>query len=268
VKATQLSADATLATIETSLAQAQNRAADPATGLMIGAKPAAGTESTQERIKREIAVLMTVAPKAMAAAPAAAPAPASMSELMTLKQTMEAPVTTTHYTVSPTTDTEMVEGKRGRYYLIDLKNAANGAGYRFDGGRYVMTQNLPQFKQSIDTLVQDILSKIDGKASFDLMVRGRADAQPMKGKLPPARAVKVISYLPSSGTNTYKSNVAQEKILGAIKNDNLPNLRASYLSDLVAQTYPAKRPVILQGFVSPQLNADERNAQLILYVGW
>jgi ribonuclease HI len=191
------------------------------------------------------------------------------SDLSALKAQYESPVLTSHYNISLYPDEELVKGKKGRYYLIDVKNSANGLGFKFDGGRYVIDRNLPEFKTSIDMLVQELVSKLDGKVDYQFMARGRADNSAWKGRFAPGHVYSSIKYLPSTKDAKYDGAMTEETLDGRkLGNQNLPNLRGEFMSRLVGQAYPAKAPIVLQGVVSPQQDSNKRGSELILYVGW
>ena len=53
-----------------------------------------------------------------------------------------------------------------------------------------------------------------------------------------------------------------------VRNQDLPDLRAAFMQKLVADNYPLKTPIILEGAVSPKTDDRDRNVELILFVDW
>jgi hypothetical protein len=182
---------------------------------------------------------------------------------------MAASVKTANYDVEPYPARELIGGRPGKYYVVDMKNAASGIRYFFDGGKYVLRTGTAEFRTSLNAFVADVLGKMEGNVRYDLFVRGSADNMPYEGRLDPAHEYRQISFLRQSGPDRYASQMAETLIdRGIVRNTDLPNLRAAFMRDLVASTYPVKPPVILEGAVAPKTSDRDRNVELILFVDW
>jgi hypothetical protein len=199
----------------------------------------------------------------------AAPRETVTRDLVRLRDHMAATVKTDHYDVEPYPARELVGGRQGKYYVVDMKNAANGIRYFFDGGKYVLRTGSAEFRTSLNTFIGDILGKMEGNVRYDLFVRGSADNKPYEGRMDPAHAYRQISYLRQSGLERYAGLAGETTIEGGIvRNTDLPNLRAAFMRDLVASTYPVKTPIILEGSVTPKASDRDRSVELILFVEW
>jgi hypothetical protein len=194
--------------------------------------------------------------------------PDETAELMKLKDRLNTTIQTPNYDVSVYPDPELIKGKRGKYYVIDVKDAEQGARYFFQGGKYTISTRQEQFRSSLNTFVKDVLEKMQGRVEYQLMVRGSADSKPWRGAFEQGHEYKNLRYLKAIGGDKYV-NETSDVILGVpLNNGDLPNLRAAFLQKVVGSVYPVKEPVILQGVVSEKVSDNDRNAELILFVNW
>lgn len=189
-------------------------------------------------------------------------------ELMGLKDKMSTRLETKTYDVELYPDKELVGGRQGKYYVIDLKEAANGIRYYFEGGKYSLARGSAEFRSSLNTFIGDVLKKMEGKVRYDLFVRGSADSKPYQGRMEQGLSYQKIALLRHAGDNRYDSQPSELQLSSTVQNEDLPNLRAAFMRDVVAENYPVKRPVILEGSVSPQSSDKDRNVELILFVDW
>jgi hypothetical protein len=260
--------------IEQGLGLVRSRASNTKCGIGVNANPRVSGMEAPDRIKRELSVLsnLTCTPPAPAvvavAEPPKAPEP---DEMALLKQKLSAPVTTDFYGVKLHPSNEMVQGRKGGYYVIDVKNAATKAPYRFVGGGYILGTDLPQYETSVKALIADIVGRLDGKVGYELMVRGKADAQPMKNKRPITGPFAQHAYLPlaGDGSGSYSASPVAVNLTGQVlENRHLPNLRAASLADVISRIKGNKKPEILEGTVSEKLDVADRNAEVVLYINW
>ncbi len=199
----------------------------------------------------------------------ASPRETSTRDLVRLRDQLAATVKTDNYDVEPYPARELVGGRQGKYYMVDMKNASSGIRYFFDGGKYVLRTGHAEFRSSLNVFIADVLAKMEGNVRYDLFVRGNADSKPYEGRVDPAHEYKQVSYLLQNGTDRYASQTGQTILeRGVVRNSDLPNLRAAFMRDLVASTYPVKTPIILEGAIAPKINDRDRNVELILFVDW
>ncbi|MGQ0673279.1 MAG: hypothetical protein ACT4N2_10445 [Hyphomicrobium sp.] len=189
-------------------------------------------------------------------------------ELMRLKDKMSTKLETPHYDVEVYPQKELVGGRQGRYYVVDFKDASSGIRYYFEGGKYSISRANAEFRSSLNAFIGDVLKKIDGKVRYDLFVRGSADAKAYQGRFEPGLEYREIPVLKNAGDDKYVAQPVAHRLDGTVRNGDLPNLRAAFMRDVVAENYPVKPPVILEGAVSPKANDRDRNVELILFIDW
>lgn len=188
--------------------------------------------------------------------------------LVDLRERMAVKMSTPSYDVEVYPDREMVGGRRGRYYVVDLKNADSGIRFFFEGGRYTLSRADGEFRRSLNAFVLDILNKLDGNVRYDLFVRGSADRAPYEGRFEDGHLYRQIRFLRNGGGDRYTSEMGERTLGSMVRNQDLPELRAMFLSRLVADIYPVKPPYILEGGVTGKTSNRDRNAELILFVDW
>jgi hypothetical protein len=187
--------------------------------------------------------------------------------LGTLRKALDVQMTTTSYKVGALAEPELIAGRKGRYYLVELKNPKNGDRFTFDSGKYTFQNSRAAYKASFNSFAADILKQLESKAKFDLFVRGSADGQAYQGALEPGFEFRKVTYLPSS-RGLYLANAATVPVASIVHNADLPNLRGEYLRGFLSELYPAKPATLLEGQVTKKDNPAARNTELILFVDW
>jgi hypothetical protein len=205
---------------------------------------------------------------------AAPPSPALVQrqdqtrDLMQLKDRMGARLSTPSYDVEVYPDRELIGGRPGRYYVVDLKEAVSGVRYYFEGGRYTISRSSAEFRTSLNTFIADVLGKMEGNVRYDLFVRGSADRKPYQGRFEPGFEYRQVRFLRSAGGDRYRNDTGERTLDSVVRNEDLPDLRATFIRNLVAESYPVKPPIVLEGSVTPKLDNRDRNVELILFVDW
>ena len=195
------------------------------------------------------------------------PAPREADTLAVLRKALDSKMSTGTYKVEGMTEPELVDGRKGRYYLVELKNPKSGDRFTFDSGKYTFQSSRAAYKTSFNAFAADVLKQLEGQTKFDLFVRGSADAQSYNGQLEPGFEYRKISYLPSS-RGKYLANLATASVSQTVKNTDLPNLRGEYLRGFLAELFPVSKATLLEGYVTKKDNPAARNTELILFVGW
>jgi hypothetical protein len=208
------------------------------------------------------------APAAVQAQPAPTARMDDTRDLMQLKDSMSTRRETPSYDVEVYPDKELIGGRKGKYYVVDLKDAANGIRYYFEGGKYSIPRSDAEFRKSLNTFVADVLSKMEGKVRYDLFVRGSADKKPYSGTFEKGLKYEQLVLLKNAGNDRYLSEPQTVRLDQSVRNTDLPNLRAAFMRDVVAETYPIKPPLILEGAVSSNTSDRDRNVELILFADW
>ena len=257
-----------LSQVLSEVAQTRTQIANTEAGLLMEPlAPRPPTASATDQLRAEIRNLATVRPRRVADAMPVERTDQTR-ELMRLKEKMAARLSTPNYDVEVYPDKELIRGRQGRYYVVDMKNAASGIRYFFDGGKYTLARGNQEFRSSLNAFVGDILSKFEGNVRYDLYVRGSADQKPYAGRFEPGNEFHNIRYVRNLGGDKYGLETSERRIVDTVRNQDLPDLRAAFMQKLVADNYPLKTPIILEGAVSPKTDDRDRNVELILFVDW
>ncbi len=252
------------------LAEARSHLTSEAFGLVPPAPgaPMPSAHNGDDRVLAAARELRALRPRAAPPSPRVEDRQDQVRDLLQLKERMTARLSTPSYDVEVYPDRELVGGRRGRYYVVDLKDASSGVRYFFEGGRYTINRGASEFRGSLNAFISDVLSKIEGNARYDLFVRGSADSKPYQGRLEPGYEVRHVRYLRSAGQDKYRMEFGERAIDSVVRNDDLPDLRASFISHIVGESYPVKRPIVLEGAVTAKHDTKDRNVELILYIDW
>lgn len=189
-------------------------------------------------------------------------------EIKQLRRKLAYGLKTDDYEVEVLPDNEVVRGQKGRYYVIDLKNAESGLKFRFPGGQYTLARSDAAFRKALNKFVGDVAGKLESNVRYGFFVRGSADSVPFRGRLLDDYKYEEVKYLKSVGAGRYQLGSTTRPINASIRNQDLPFLRARFLKDVVATTYPVTEPVVLEGTITDRKNNEDRNVELILYVDW
>ena len=239
----------------------------PPTLAMLG--PQHGSEAgTSGVIVEPIDTKGTRTVGATLATPPPAPMTGEGETIAALHRALDSKMATGTYRAEPINDPEFIAGRTGHFYLIELKSPKTGANFKFDSGKYTLQNNRSEYKATFDSFAGEVLKQLEGHAKFDLFVRGSADAQAYSGPYEPGYEFRRLSYLPSTGRGKYLANLATVALGTTVRNADLPNLRGEYLRGYLAQIYPQKPAILLEGQVTKKDNPAARNTELILYVAW
>lgn len=199
----------------------------------------------------------------------AAPAnPDGQRDLMRLRDRMATRLETDNYSVEVFPDKEVVRGRAGRYYVVDMKDAKSGIRFQFEGGKYTLNRTSAEFRTALNSFVGDIVKKLHGNVGYDLYVRGSADRVAYRGRQEPGFEYRRIRYMRAVSPGKYVNEFSEHTVDADIHNEDLPHLRAAFLQDLVSDVYPTKPPTILQGGVTSEANSRDRNVEMLLFVDW
>ncbi len=167
-------------------------------------------------------------------------------------------LTSGDYNMAKLGNSELVNGNRGSYYKITLRNPADGKPYRFASGSYSKITNDTQFKQSLDRVISDIRGAFDDKRAYQIYVQGKASAGVYSGEMADGfdySNVDVLKNLDGSyGPDLLGRTYGPVKIT----NDDLPDLRGAFLQEFIAKNYKVTKPVILEGRVSKSKRPSNR----------
>jgi hypothetical protein len=196
--------------------------------------------------------------------------------IKTLAGELKAGKKTKFYNVEKVPNAEVIKGKKGDYYFIDLKDAQTKEILRFKPGKYTIDSFDRQFSKSITKFYGEIweIIKQDNRAS--IFLKGSADIagdtsfrariQDVKCQSDPFLAI-VVHQEVNKGSNIYTKEPTFQLVKGKeYGNRDLPDLRARFMQCKLQETYTDLKPEILQGSVAPEVGEDLRNVSLILFV--
>ena len=175
-------------------------------------------------------------------------------------------LTSGDYNIVKAAEQKMVQGKRGHFYFIDLKNPATGKAYKFASASYSSVKNQDQFKKSLDRAIANIKGAFDGKRGYQLYVRGKASAGRYSGKMADGYEYTSVNVLPRDADKTYRTELVERTYGKTIDNDDLPNMRGAYLQEYIGKNYDVAKPIILDGHVSKSKDAKKQALSVILFV--
>ena len=190
--------------------------------------------------------------------------------IVNIYQRMQSGIEAPRYNVQRSPNTEVVAGLVGRYYYIDLKDARSRRLF-FEPEQYIKNEWNADFREAMASFDRDLLQPIRGKVPYRIFVLGSADST---GNAAPYLAelisgdTKQITYLPMvpGNTNQFFQQPTTRTVPKRYANADLPFLRAAYVQEkLQALDYEA---TILEGTVATSGDERDRNATMILYVGW
>ncbi len=189
-------------------------------------------------------------------------------KVLKLRDSLAYGVETENYDVQVYPDNQLVGGRKGKYYVVDIKDAASGIKFKFDAGRYSLARSSRSFRESLGTFMREVVTKLEGSVAYNLYVRGSADAASYRGLPEKGYEFTGVTYLKAVDQGRYSSQSNRRDIGRTIRNEDLPFLRAEFLRSIVADVYPVKPPKVLEGKVTRGVDAADRNAELIMFVEW
>ncbi|GJM35852.1 MAG: hypothetical protein DHS20C18_48530 [Saprospiraceae bacterium] len=171
-------------------------------------------------------------------------------------------------------DDEMVEGYKGRYFELSLKNASKNATILFPIGKYFMDKNAfnKQYGATLGSFVIEALYHLKNSEAgqVKLFVQGSADAvgsETFRGRMDSRYDYGIVDILPKLEEGERFAGMPEQIEIPAsnFRNSHLPDLRASYLKEIIS-TYTDKfDPVLLEGVVTETEDAKKRNAAIYLF---
>jgi uncharacterized coiled-coil DUF342 family protein len=172
-------------------------------------------------------------------------------------------------------DDEVVEGQKGRYFEVKLKDANKNVKLLFGPGQYYMSKSdfRKKYGSTIGSFVTEALHalKKGNQEKVKLFIQGSADIvghKTFSGKLDQTFLYENINVLPQKDDPEKFSNVpvAKEIPKQNFRNNHLPDLRAQYLKEMIKVYSKKFDPIVLEGVVKDFKDKAERNAIIYLYI--
>jgi len=171
-------------------------------------------------------------------------------------------------------DDEVVEGYKGRYFEIRLKDANKNVKLLFGPGKYYMDKSdfRNNYGSTIGAFVTETLhsmKKVE-KDQIKLFVQGSADIaghETFKGNLDKKYYYNQITVLPLKEDDSFSPNETSKNIPQTnFRNSHLPDLRGKYLKEMITIYSKKLQPILLEGAVKSENDEGERNAIIYLFI--
>lgn len=172
-------------------------------------------------------------------------------------------------------DDEVIEGQKGRYFEVKLKDANKNVKLLFGPGQYCMSKSdfRKKYGSTIGSFVTEALHamKKGSQEKVKLFIQGSADIvghETFSGKLDKTFLYQKINVLPQKDDPEKFSNASVAKDIPTqnFRNNHLPDLRAQFLKEMIKVYSKKFDPVVLEGVVKDFKDEAERNAIIYLYI--
>ncbi|AEE50686.1 hypothetical protein [Haliscomenobacter hydrossis] len=182
----------------------------------------------------------------------------------------------TKYSELEEVDQELVKGKKGKCFIVNLKSAYDEEVILFKAGEYVINDSI-SFAISLDDFMANVYFDLKDKGvNCQLYVKGSADISghtTFRKKIDERYGSKEgftkIEYLKALDKeyNFFTNEVQIKSIGGKYSNSDLPLLRGKFIQYWMKQKFDGVTPIILEGGVEGKTpNPSLRNAYLYLFV--
>lgn len=171
-------------------------------------------------------------------------------------------------------DDEVVEGYKGRYFQVQLKDANQTIKLLFGPGEYHMSKTdfRNNYGSVIGAFVTEALTAIkkDQRAGVKLFVQGSADisgANSFRGNLDESFYYDELSLLPLKGSENFGGTEEGRTVAErGFTNEDLPNLRGRFMQEMIGFYSKKLSPILLEGSVKKQVDVEDRNAVIYLFL--
>jgi len=172
-------------------------------------------------------------------------------------------------------DNEVVQGFKGKYFQVKLKDAEKNVKLLFEPGKYFMSKSgfRDSYGATIGAFVSEALNftKKDDDNKVILFIQGSADIvgqNTFKGKLDNDFLYTEVNVLPQKvGSESFGSNMITKNIpTQNFTNTDLPDLRGNYLKEMISVYAKNLKPLLLEGAVKSKVDKGERNAVIYLFI--
>lgn len=171
-------------------------------------------------------------------------------------------------------DDEVVEGYRGRYFQVQLKEADQAIKLLFGPGEYHISKSdfRDRYGAVIGAFVTESLAAIRSgdREGIRLFVQGSADisgARSFRGNLDESFYYDELNLLPLRGSENFGGQAETRSVKErGFTNEDLPNLRGRYLQEMIGFYSKKLQPVLLEGSVKDVVDEADRNAVIYLFL--
>ncbi|MBK8493055.1 MAG: hypothetical protein IPL49_19760 [Saprospirales bacterium] len=171
-------------------------------------------------------------------------------------------------------DNELVHGYKGKYFEISLKDAEKNAKVLFNPGKYSLDKMVfrNNYGATLGSFVNEALLylKKSDEGQVKVFIQGSADItgqNTFRGKLEPDYLYEEITLLPldEDREHFHREPLRLKIPANGFLNEDLPNLRARYLKEIIGAYTTKLDPIVLEGIVKEFEGKEERNAAIYLF---
>ncbi len=171
-------------------------------------------------------------------------------------------------------DDEVVEGYKGRYFQVQLRDADKTIKLLFGPGEYHMSKGdfRDNYGSVIGAFVTEALAAIRkaDRQGVKLFVQGSADisgANSFRGNLDESFYYDQLEMLPQKGSENFAGDAVKKTVPErGFTNEDLPNLRGQFLKEMITIYSKKLDPILLEGSVKKQVDKLDRNAVIYLFL--
>lgn len=172
-------------------------------------------------------------------------------------------------------DDEVVEGYKGRYFEVRLKDADQAVKLLFGAGEYFLSRNdfRERYGLTVGTFVSEALLalKKTDREKIKVFIQGSADITgqaTFSGNLDDNYLYNSITVLPQQpgGERFLGTPETQETPAKNFRNEHLPNLRGRFLKEMITVYSKKLEPILLEGSVKAVNDEADRNAVIYLFI--
>lgn len=195
-------------------------------------------------------------------------------KLQELEEKMETTYETESFRIRRNLNDEYIEFNKGKYYFIDINNIKTQKVLKFKPGEYVIDSVYEGYHKPILDFYDLVVSEIVRYGEdYQIFIKGSADKsadktferkfdprfKPLGGKI--KYYIKIYNQ-----KSKFKPEFEETIITEPIRNEDLPNLRATFLQAVLRDNFNyIKEAILLDGGVSDRVHEEDISATLILF---
>ena len=190
-----------------------------------------------------------------------------VKKIETLISELDNEIKTENYEIIPLSDNEIIKGKKGKYYIVDLKDADYKEKIQFPNAQYLIDNFDSKFQKAVPAFKNEIFDELNKGKKVELYIKGSANKLPYNGRqYPEYNYSKIRYFIKAQNTEQFLTIFGQDILTENISNESLPNLRAKFIQEKLSKVFMHNTPIILQGSVTSGTSDSDRNVTLLMFV--
>jgi hypothetical protein len=176
-------------------------------------------------------------------------------------------IKTDNYEIIPSSDNEIIKDKKGKYYIVDLKDADYKEKIKFLNAKYIINDFDSKFQKAVLAFKNEVFDELNKGKKAELYIKGSANIIPYYGRQSPGYSYNKIRYFVKiQNTEQFSAIFGQDILTKNISNNDLPNLRAKFVQEKLSEVFMYNTPIILQGSVTTRASDSDRNVTLLMFI--